>query len=188
MNLEANEQLLLSEGIIGWHKTLGLTNKRILFLDREIIERQVLLSDILEAYPKTQSFTGLTQLVIKHINGQTEIITFKTDDTNLLLGGLNYANSNATNMTNRYVNLINRVLTQKLNEPAGRQEEPKPKIINKHLLDMQAFLRSFYKSKYPLYPLQVLELDIKEKETSGKTREQIIEELYEEKSKSEKLT
>ena len=32
MNLENDENLLLNEGKIGWHKTLGVTNKQLRFL------------------------------------------------------------------------------------------------------------------------------------------------------------
>ena len=113
MNLEKGEKLLLNEGKIGWHKTLGVTNKRLLFLKKDAIEREIMLSDILEVYPKTQGFTGLTQLAIKYTDGDEETIVFKTGDSDLLFGGLNYAESNATNMANRYVNLINRVMSGK---------------------------------------------------------------------------
>jgi len=108
--LESGENLLLNEGKIGWHKTLAVTNKRLLFLNRDTIENEIRLINILEVYPKTQSFTGLTQLVIKFMNGTEKSLIFKSGDKDLLAGGLNYADSNATNMANRYVNLINRVL------------------------------------------------------------------------------
>ncbi len=113
MNLENDENLLLNEGKIGWHKTLGVTNKRLLFLNKDKIEREILLDNLLEVYPKSQSFTGLTQLVIKHKTGNEETIIFKTGDSDLLFGGMNFADSNAQNMANRYVNLINRVMSGK---------------------------------------------------------------------------
>jgi hypothetical protein len=186
VDLKTGEQLLLNEGKIGWHRTLGLTNER---LNRETIEREIRLSDILEVYPKTQGFTGLTQLGIKLMSGTEESIVFKTGDADLLLGGLNFAGSNATNMTNRYVNLINRVLNQKASEIRDKQEqESKIEIFNKQLLDMQEFLKSVYRIKRSLYPLQLLELDIKEKESTGKTREQAIQELYMEKVKKQQTT
>jgi hypothetical protein len=111
--LQNDETLLLNEGKTGWHKTLAVTNKRLLFLNKDKIEKEFQLSNVLEVYPETQSFTGLTKLVIKFTDGTAESIIFKTGDSDLLLGGLDFAGSNASNMANRYVNMINRVLNQK---------------------------------------------------------------------------
>ncbi len=56
-------------------------------------------------------------------------------------------------------------------------DTPKDERIGK----MKEALEATYTSKMMVYPLEVLELDIKAKVTSGKTREQAIEELYKEK-------
>jgi hypothetical protein len=71
------------------------------------------LATSLEVYPETQSFTELTQLVIKLGDELEDTVIFKTGDADFLLGGLDFAGSNATNMATRYVNLINQVLSKK---------------------------------------------------------------------------
>jgi hypothetical protein len=72
---------------------------------------------------------------------------------------------------------------------AKKQEEQiTPLIDNQFTLALQKKLEANYRLKYHLYPLQMLEIDIKEKITSGKTREQAITELYEENEKKKTLT
>jgi hypothetical protein len=55
--------------------------------------------------------------------------------------------------------------------------------ITDAITNMEETLKSTYRAKYHLYPAQVLEIDIAKKVSSGKTREQAITELFEDKQK-----
>ncbi|MGD6853212.1 MAG: PH domain-containing protein [Candidatus Bathyarchaeia archaeon] len=103
--IKSEEKLIFGGGVIGRHRTLCITNKRLLFLHKKTIEREIHLSDILEVYPQSQGGSGLTQLVIRR-SFQTEIITFHSGEK----GNLSSVSSNDTDMASKYVGMINELL------------------------------------------------------------------------------
>ncbi len=103
--IKSEEKVIFDGGVIGRHRNLCITNKRLLFLHKKTIEREIHLSDILEVYPQSQGYSDLTQLVIKR-SFQTEIITFHSGDK----GNLCFVSSNETGMATKYVDMINELL------------------------------------------------------------------------------
>ena len=86
-----------------------------------------------------------------------------------------------------------RQLEEKLKEKATPKEEQEKQSTKENsssnsYTEIEEALKAIYRSKQRLYPLQVLELDIKEKVSTGKTREQAIEELYKEKVEKDQST
>lgn len=110
MELENGEKVILNEGIIGWRKTLAVTNRRLLFLKKDKIEDEIKLEEISEVHPHTQMFTSLTEMKVKLKNGNETTIIFKSSDLGLLSGGTSYAVANARTMTDRYVTAINKII------------------------------------------------------------------------------
>jgi hypothetical protein len=79
---------------------------------------------------------------------------------------------------NELMNLKKEVQELKENKQTPIVKEISPEEAK--IEEMKKALENVYRSKTILYPLQVLELTLKEKEDSGKTRQQAIEELYSE--------
>ena len=114
MKLKIGEKLIIKEGKAAWGKTLAVTNKRLLILDKDKIIGETPINDISEAYSETHFLTNLTQLKIRFKDGRETAIIFKNKANGLLYGGSNYADTDMLNITNRYVKAINQAVNKKL--------------------------------------------------------------------------
>lgn len=113
MKLKLGEELIIGEGKTGWGKTLAVTNKRLLILEKDKIMGETPLEDVSGAYAETQFLTNLTQLKIKLKDGREMSIIFRSSANGRLYVG-SEADVDILNLTNRYVEAINRAVNKKL--------------------------------------------------------------------------
>lgn len=122
MNLENGEHIILDEGKCGRHTTLTLTNRRLLFLNKDKIEDEIALADVAEVYADTQVFTNMTQLKIRTLKGIERKIIFKSGGgLGLLLGGDDYITQKGRSITDRYAVAITRAVDSLPKQAASQQ-------------------------------------------------------------------
>jgi hypothetical protein len=114
VKLKIGEKLIIKEGKTGWGKTIAVTNKRLLILDKGKIIGETSVEDISEAYSETHFLTNLTQLKIRFKDGRKMSVIFRNKTNGHLYGGSDYADNDMLNMTNRYVKAINQAVNKKL--------------------------------------------------------------------------
>jgi predicted DNA-binding antitoxin AbrB/MazE fold protein len=114
VKLKSGEKLIINEGKTGWGTTLALTNKRLLILDQEKIIGETPLENISGAYAETQALANLTQLKIKLKDGKEMTIIFRSSVNGRLYAGSASSNTDIIDLTNRYVEAINRAVSEKL--------------------------------------------------------------------------
>jgi hypothetical protein len=114
MTLKLDEELIINEGKTGWGTTLALTSKRLLILDQDKIIGETPVENISEAYAETLTLANLTQLKIKLKNGKEMTVIFRSSVNGRLYGGSDSSNTDIINLTNRYVEAINRAVSEKL--------------------------------------------------------------------------
>ena len=114
MKLKPGEELLINEGKTGWGTTLALTNKRLLILDKENVIGETPIENISGAYAETQILANLTQLKIKLKDGKEMTVIFRSSINGRLYGGSGSGNTDIIDLTNRYVEAINRAVSEKL--------------------------------------------------------------------------
>ena len=114
VKLKPGEELLINEGKTGWGTTLALTNKRLLILDKEKVIAETPIKNISGAYAETQILANLTQLKIKLKDGKEMTVIFRSSINGHLYGGSGSGNTDIIDLTNRYVEAINRAVSEKL--------------------------------------------------------------------------
>jgi hypothetical protein len=114
VKLQPDEELLINEGKTGWGTTLALTNKRLLILDKEKVIGETPIENISGAYAETQILANLTQLKIKLKDGKEMTVIFRSSINGRLYGGSGSGNTYVVDLTNRYVEAINRAVNEKL--------------------------------------------------------------------------
>jgi hypothetical protein len=114
VKLKLGEELILNEGKTGWGTTLALTTKRLLILNQEKIVGETPVENISEAYAETQALANLTQLKIKLKDGKEMTVMFRSTTNGRLYGGSASSNMDVIDLTNRYVEAINRTVSKKL--------------------------------------------------------------------------
>ena len=114
MKLKIGEKLIINEGKTGWGKTIAVTNKRLLILDKDQIMGETAVEDISEAYSETHFLTNLTQLKIRFKDGKEMSVIFRNKTNGLLYGSSDYADNDMLSITNRYVKAINQAVNQEL--------------------------------------------------------------------------
>ena len=122
MKLKLGEELIINEGKTGWGTTLALTTQRLMILDKEKIIGETPIENISEAYAETQTLANLTQLRIKLKDGKEMTVIFRSSINGRLYGGSGSGNTDIIDLTNRYVEAINRAVSEKLSAAEG---EPK---------------------------------------------------------------
>ena len=106
MKLKLGEELIINEGKTGWGTTLALTSKRLLVLDQDKIIGETTIDNISGAYAETQALANITQLKMT--------VIFRSSVNGRLYGGSASLNTNIIDLTNRYVEAINRAVSEKL--------------------------------------------------------------------------
>jgi hypothetical protein len=114
MKLQPGEEVLIKEGRTGWGNTLAVTNKRLLILDKDNIVGETPIENVAGAYAETQVLTGLTQLKIKLKDGREMPVIFRSSANGFLYGGSESAGVDLLDLTNRYVEAINRAISEQL--------------------------------------------------------------------------
>jgi hypothetical protein len=114
VKLKLGEEMIINEGKTGWGTTLALTSKRLLMIDKEKIIGETPIENISEAYAETQTLANLTQLKIKLKNGKEMTVIFRSNVNGRLYGGSASSNTDIIDLTNRYVEAINRIVSEKL--------------------------------------------------------------------------
>jgi hypothetical protein len=110
VRLKLGEQVIIDEGKTGWGNTLALTNKRLLILERDNIIGETPLENVSNAYAETHFLTNLTQLKIKLKDGKEMSVIFRRSSNGLLYGDPEHADLDIINLTNKYVEAINRAI------------------------------------------------------------------------------
>ncbi len=109
--MKKGEEMILKEANTSKGMTLALTNKRLLFLKKDTIEKEIRLEEIDEAYPHTE-YTGGPRMIIKLRNGVEETIYFRLGVFDSLIGGLfgdiNFIDQKSKTVINRYITAINK--------------------------------------------------------------------------------
>jgi len=114
VKLKLGEELIINEGKTGWGTTLALTSKRLLILDQDKIIGETPIENIAGAYAETQTFANLTQLKIKLKDGKEMTVIFRSSVNGRLYGGSASSNTDIIDLTNRYADAINRVISEQL--------------------------------------------------------------------------
>jgi pyrimidine deaminase RibD-like protein len=114
VKLKLGEELIINEGKTGWGTTLALTSKRLLVLDQDKIIGETTIDNISGAYAETQALANITQLKIKLKDGREMTVIFRSSVNGRLYGGSASLNTNIIDLTNRYVEAINRAVSEKL--------------------------------------------------------------------------
>jgi hypothetical protein len=114
VKLKLGEELIINEGKTGWGTTLALTSKRLLILDQDKIIGETPIENISGAFAETQSLANLTQLKIKLKDGKEMTVIFRSSVNGRLYGGSTSSNMDMVDLTNRYVDAINRAVNEKL--------------------------------------------------------------------------
>jgi hypothetical protein len=120
MELEEGEVVILDEGRTGLGgMTLALTNKRLLWLQKDQIQYELRLENISQVYPNTRMFANLTEMKIRTRDGNEYGVNFEAKGKGLFLGGTGYVAQNARTMTDRYVAAVNKLLNEQSFATAG---------------------------------------------------------------------
>jgi hypothetical protein len=114
VKLKLGEEVIIEGGKTGWGTTLAVTNKRLLILDKDKIVGETPMEGISGAYAETQSLINLTQLKIKLEDGREMSVIFRSSANGHLYGGSDYGSTELLDLTNRYVEAINRAVNEKL--------------------------------------------------------------------------
>src|SRR4030042_842243 len=114
VKLKLGEELIINEGKTGWGTTLALTTKRLLILDKEKVIGETPIENISGAYAETQILANLTQLKIKLKDGKEMTVIFRSSINGRLYGGSGSGNTDIIDLTNRYVEGINRAVSEEL--------------------------------------------------------------------------
>jgi hypothetical protein len=114
VKLKLGEELIINEGKTGWGTTLALTSKRLLILDHDKIIGETPIENISDAYAETQALSNITQLKIKLKDGKEMTVIFRRSVNGRLYGGSDSSNIDIIDLTNRYAEAINRVISENL--------------------------------------------------------------------------
>jgi hypothetical protein len=114
VKLQPGEELLIKEGRTGWGNVLAVTNKRLLLLDKDKIVGETPIENISGAHAETQVLTKLSQLKIKLKDGRELPVIFRSSANGFLYGGSEGAGADLVDLTNRYVEAINRAVSEQL--------------------------------------------------------------------------
>lgn len=126
MELEADEEIILDDGPLGFRRKLMLTNKRLIvqkkqgvFTTKWVQEEEIPLDEIEEAYVEPGgAFVALSTAMLKMINQEPIELGLKLSDSQML--GTTLAGDQLTDMTirmktlnDRWVNAINNQLSKR---------------------------------------------------------------------------
>jgi hypothetical protein len=180
----------MSENVILESRNAKLYKDRFIYKNNETYA----IGNIKKASVDNGGFFSLPALEIEFKNGETKYFVVGSISTASMLNGLfsdfmvDTGSQELKAAAQQYAGTINMLIalnpTPKDSTDLNKQEK-QTTTLNDYTpaMQLQKKLEETYRLKVPLYPLQVLELDIKEKIELGKTREQAITELYEENQK-----